>query len=162
MPFWSGWASHKFKKPGVRYEIGIAIHSADIVWVNGPFPAGKFADTAIFCRELKQLLEMEREWAEADDGYRGEPLTIELPNEGCYFGGEKQKKLKKKVRSRHETVNGRLKEFGCLDQIFRHKRNRHKLCFDAVVVLTQIAIKTGEINVFSVKNYKTQTLYQRR
>ena len=59
-------------------------------------------------------------------------------------------------------MNGRLKEFGCLDQIFRHKRNRHKLCFDAVVVLTQIAIETGEINVFSVKNYKTQTLYQRR
>ena len=29
------WYSHKFKKPGVQYEVGVGIKSGDIVWING-------------------------------------------------------------------------------------------------------------------------------
>ena len=42
------WYSHKFKKPGVRYEVGVAIKSGDIVWINGPYPCGAYADIKIF------------------------------------------------------------------------------------------------------------------
>lgn len=37
-PFWSGWFSHKFKGPGVRYEVAVCIKTGDVVWINGPFP----------------------------------------------------------------------------------------------------------------------------
>ena len=46
--FWKGWYSHKFNGPGLRYEVGIAIQSGDIVWVHGPFPPGRFPDLTIF------------------------------------------------------------------------------------------------------------------
>jgi len=47
-PFWSGWFSHKFKGPGVRYEVGLCIRTGDIVWINGPFPCGQYPDITIF------------------------------------------------------------------------------------------------------------------
>ena len=31
------WYSHKFKGPGLCYEIGVCIKTRWIVWVNGPF-----------------------------------------------------------------------------------------------------------------------------
>jgi hypothetical protein len=47
-PFWKGWCSHKFKGPGVKYELGILISHGEIVWLNGPFPAGADADIETF------------------------------------------------------------------------------------------------------------------
>ena len=157
--FWKGWYSHKFNAAALRYEVGVGIQTGDIVWVNGPFPAGAFVDITIFRRALKLVLLREGERAEADDGYRGEPLVIELPKEGCYDNeDDAQSKLKKRIRSRHEGINKLFKEFRCLNQKFRHKLNRHKLCFDAVVVLVQIAIRSNQTFVFQIRNYQTQTL----
>ena len=65
------WISHKFKKPGVRYELGVGIQSGDICWLNGPFPAGHFPDVVIFRMALKDELE-NFERVEADLGYRGD------------------------------------------------------------------------------------------
>jgi hypothetical protein len=42
------WWSHKFNGPGVRYKIASCINTGDIVWLNGPFPCGKFPDLNIF------------------------------------------------------------------------------------------------------------------
>ena len=53
--FWKGWYSFKFKGPGVRYEVALSIQSADIVWVNGPFPAGAWPDINIFRGWLHDL-----------------------------------------------------------------------------------------------------------
>ena len=159
-PFWSGWASHKFKKSGVRYEVGLSIQQGEIVWLNGPFPAGRFADVTIFRKGLKWLLLASNERAEADLGYRGEPFCVDLPEEGCFFRGEQQKKLKARVRSRHETVNSRLKNFACLSQPFKHRLSKHKYCFNAVAVITQVSIKYGGKSLFPIYNYKTQTLHQ--
>lgn len=64
------WYSHKFKGPGLRYEIAIAIKSGDIAWLNGPYPCGKHNDLALFKKSLCTFLE-EGERVEADDGYRG-------------------------------------------------------------------------------------------
>ena len=46
-PFEPGYYSHKFHRAGVRYELGVSIQSGDIVWLNGPFPCGRFADQKI-------------------------------------------------------------------------------------------------------------------
>ena len=96
--------SHKFKAPGLRYEIGIAIQSGDIVWVNGPFPCGEYADLTIFRGGLKNKLRYCQEKIEADRGYRGEPDYIELPDDHG-GAGIQQVKAKQRLRSRHETCN---------------------------------------------------------
>ena len=155
-PFWKGWYSHKFHGPGVRYEIGIGIQTGDIVWVNGPFPCGAFADITIFREKLKAVLESVGERAEADGGYDGEPMLIDLPTEGC-FSGKRQKYIKQRVRSRHETLNRRFKQFFCLQRCFRHNIKMHKICLFAAVVIVQLENKFGDGEVFQVKEYKTET-----
>lgn len=142
----------------------MAILSDNIVWTNGPFPAGAFPDLKIFRRDLKQKLEAVGERCEADQGYRGEPLTVELPDEGIFFGRDGlqqanlQHELKNRIRSRHETVNGRLKRFGCLEQRFRHKLSNHRFCFNAVVVIVQIGLEFGGEILMEVDDYQTNKL----
>ena len=48
------WFSHKFNKPGLAYEIAVSVYSSDVVWVQGPFPAGT-SDLSIFKRLGKGL-----------------------------------------------------------------------------------------------------------
>ena len=135
------WFSHKFKCSGYRYEIAVSIQSGDIVWINGPFPCGDYPDISIFRRGLKQKLLQAREKAQADLGYRGEALTAIIPNE---FDSKAIQKLKTDVRARHETVNKRFKQFSALSHVFRHELEKHKSVFEAVAVITQIAIGNGE------------------
>ena len=54
-PFDSKWFSHKFRGPGLRFEVGVYIAGEDIVRVYGPFPCGKYADLTIFKMGLKRL-----------------------------------------------------------------------------------------------------------
>ena len=42
------WYSHKFRGPGLRYEIGLSIQTDTIAWTNGPFEAGQWSDLRIF------------------------------------------------------------------------------------------------------------------
>jgi hypothetical protein len=46
-PFSTEWFSHKFKGPGVRYELAISIRGGNTVHIHGPFPA-KCRDIEIF------------------------------------------------------------------------------------------------------------------
>ena len=52
-PWDSKWKSHKLGCAGVAYEVGLRIHSNDLAWVHGPFPAGEFNDLKIFRDKLK-------------------------------------------------------------------------------------------------------------
>jgi len=133
-PFWKGWYSHKFKAAGLRYEVAVSIQNGDIVWINGPFPCGKWPDIKIFREDLIHELEP-GEKVEADRGYQGEPRCI-TPQEG--------NDRAKTVRARHETANKRLKQWGCLKELFRHDIRLHSTAFRAVAVITQIAIEHGE------------------
>lgn len=135
------WYSHKFKKPAVRYELGVSIQSGDIVWVNGPWRAGSYPDISIFrLGGLRDKLLENNERAEADLGYRGEPLAIDLPDEGP----KSMILAKKRARMRHETCNKRFKNWGCMKQEFRHGLSLHRDCMYAITVLTQLAIRNGE------------------
>jgi len=49
-PFNPGAYSEKFNGPALKYEVAVSIRNADIVWINGPFLAGK-GDLGIFCNE---------------------------------------------------------------------------------------------------------------
>ena len=55
-PFSRCWYSHKFKGPGVRYEIGLNIQNGWIVWVNGPYPCGEWPDLRIARDRMVHML----------------------------------------------------------------------------------------------------------
>jgi hypothetical protein len=143
--------SFKFKKSGVRYEVGISIKKGDIVWIHGPYPCGDWPDIEIFRSAIVHFLE-DGERVEADDGYIGEaPKYVKCPN--SFTNPDDKKKMQQRVRSRHETVNKRLKQWGCLKDRFRHDvAHKHSSCFRAVAVLTQLAIEFGE-PLFDVGEY---------
>ena len=142
IPFSKRWYTQKFHGPGLRYEVAICIQTGDIVWISGPFRPGKMNDITIFRKGLKYLLLDAGEMAEADKGYRGEPNCIRLPGD---YVSLSDKRAKDNARGRHETVNRRLKTFGCLQQRFRHAKKKHKYCFAAVAVCVQLAFENGEL-----------------
>ena len=49
-----------------------------------------------------------------------------------------------RVRARHETLNGRLKNWRILSQVFRHHISRHGDVFRACAVVTQPPMENGE------------------
>jgi hypothetical protein len=137
-PFSRLWYSHKFKGPGLRYEIAVCIQTGDIVWVNGPYKCGRWPDLKIFRDRLKGLL-IPREQVEADKGYRGDD-KVRHPNMARSYAELYAKKL---ARGRHETINCRLKRWGILSHVFRHDLNKHGHAFMAVAVLTQLTFDHG-------------------
>lgn len=139
-PFSPQWYSHKFKGPGLRYEVALSINGGDIVHINGPFPCGSSPDISIFRSKLINKLE-DGEMVEADRGYRGEPDKVRVPVD---YMNRRQKKQKERARARQETVNRRFKHFGVLKQVYRHGLSTHKIVFEAVVVLTQLGIDHGD------------------
>ena len=142
------WCSHKFKAAGVRYELGISLRTGDICWFNGPYPAG-MSDITIFCRGLKHKLGV-REKVVADFGYRGDKNKVCLPDDKVV--GHDNRVAMCKGRGRHEAINGKLKRWGCLRQIFRHSRLKHHFVFKACLTLTPLLLDYGEC-LFDDKNY---------
>ena len=136
--FWS----HKFKKSGLRYEVGICILTGDIVWINGPYPAGSYPDISIFRDGIMHHLDpFER--VEADDGYIGEaPRHVKCPM--SFTHNKNNEAMQSRVRRRQETVNKRFKDWGILRQIYRHHPTNHGDVFRAIAILTQMAINRGE------------------
>lgn len=142
--------SFKFKAPGLRYEVAICILTGMIVWINGPFMPGDYNDISIFRSALKFMLE-DGERVEADKGYLGEsPEFCKVP--GSLTNPPDRERLQKRVRLRHESVNERMKNWGCLLNRFRHGIAKHSACFRAIAVLTELAIESGE-ELFDVREY---------
>jgi hypothetical protein len=121
----SGWYSKKFNKAGLAYELGIAIYHNQLVWINGPFPAGQ-NDKKIFNKPV------------------GNPDKITTRNS---FDSDPVKKFKRRVKARHETFNGRLQAFGILNHPFRStgptRLEKHKAAFEACCVIVQYEMDNG-------------------
>ena len=91
----------------MRYEIGVDILAGNIVWLEGPYAAGKYPDIKNFRSCLAHWLDPS-ERVEADDGYIGEaPQRVKCP--GSAANPTANQAMQSRVRSRHETLNGRLK-----------------------------------------------------
>ena len=132
------WFSHKFKGPGLRYEVGICIKSGHCVWLNGPYACGKYNDCSIFLNGMAKYLEKD-ERVEADDGYKNaSPQYAKVPS--FFFAKEERLKIQSNVRARHETFNKRLKQWGALSKVWEHNARKHSLGVRAVVVITQIIL----------------------
>ena len=137
------FSSHKFAmKSGLRYEVAICILTGDIVWLNGPFPCGRWNDIKIFRNSLMSHL-MDGERVEADDGYIGEaPQNIKCPK--CISNKVETLSMQQRVRNRQETANNRFKFWGILTQKYRHDITRHGEVFVSIAVITQLAFNMGE------------------
>ena len=143
-PFDTKMFSHKFNGPGLKYEVAVCIKTGFIVWTNGPFKAGT-PDQTIFNNALSHEIG-DNEIVEVDGGYVG-TMKGRMPTQGI---DSKERKQKSIARGRHEIVNGRLKQFSVLTTHFRHMgknteemMQKHKLCFDAVTVVTQLKFDAG-------------------
>lgn len=130
-PFNTKWFSHKFHGPGLRYEIGISIVEADIVWASGGLPCGEWSDLKM-AKDL-YLKYANEEKTLADRGYRNKRFFKQPTN-----------MLEKRILSRHETLNGRIKEFAIMSNRFRNSLKKHPRVFHAVVNVLQICISNGE------------------
>lgn len=140
----NAFASHKYKgKSALRYELGIDILTGNLVWIEGPYPAGRYSDITIFRNCLKHQLEP-NERVLADKGYVGEaPEFIKCPN--CPTVPLEHLPMMARVMKRHETLNGRLKNWGILEQVFRQKDiSLHADVLRAAAVIAQLQIENGE------------------
>jgi len=132
-PFSTKWYSHKHNGPGLRYEIAVSIFGGRIVWASGPFKCGENSDVSIFRRGLKKRLDTD-EFVIADNGYHDE-RCITPPRENHPL-----RKRFSQIRARHETVNGRMKQFRVLRETFHHPLHRHADCFFAVLNITYLML----------------------
>ena len=148
------WYCHKFNHAAVRYEVAVSIQSGDIVWIHGPFPVGGWPDINIFRHSLLSHLS-EGERVVADLGYRGEaPQYVKCP--GSAYSTEETVTMQSKARARHETMNKRLKQWGCLFHQYRHSLSKHGDVFRAVAVITQLSFR-HDTPLYQVEYNETRT-----
>lgn len=138
------WYSKKFNKAGLTYELGIAIFHDQLVWINGPFPAGE-NDMLVFRKDggLMSIIPKGK-LVVADEGYRGEPNVCSTRNT---FDDDDVKRFKKRVKARHESFNCRVKSFGILNQPFRSTGDqrlvKHETAFVACCIIVQYEMDNG-------------------
>ena len=143
------FGSHKYAgKSALRYELGVSILGGDLVWIQGPYPAGAYTNITIFNKVLRNFLEPD-DWVEADKGYAGHADKIVCPTNAG--NPPELKEMQGRVRARHETLNGWLKNWGILSQVFRHHITLHGTAFRACTVVTQITIADCGESLFEAK-----------
>ena len=131
-PFSNKWFSQKLGCSGVNYEIALKINKSQLVWVNGPFPAGELNDIKTFREKgLKEQLPAGKKII-GDKGYRGEREFISTQNN---LDPREIAEFKERVSARHESFNSRLKHFNCLTKKFRHGFQLHGIFFRACCTL---------------------------
>lgn len=131
--------SHKFKTAGLTYEIACNLHEDEIVWSNGPFPAGT-SDETIFKMEggLEEQIP-DGKLGIADHGYRRCKKT------SCSrsLDSEEVQEFKARAKARQESLHIRLKRYDILKQVFRHSIEKHEIAFGACLVLVQYQLENG-------------------
>ncbi|KAL7544447.1 hypothetical protein ACHAWF_016267 [Thalassiosira exigua] len=129
----SKWYSHKSNGAGVSYEVVVDLVESRALWTAGPEPASTHDIT--FFRggkmEGSNRKKNEKKWDKSalyfqlpkgkrligDSGYEGEPETISTTKSEH---DSQTKEFFARAKSRHETFNKRLKDFGVLSRHFRH------------------------------------------
>ena len=143
MGYHKPFRSYKFKKSGLRYEVGLCILTGDICWWSGPYAPGVWNDLAIFRDSLVLMLEP-GERCETDSGYQGSaPTHTKCP--GVSWADPNTAEIQSRVRSRQETVNERFKNWAILATPYRHGLLEHQTVFGAIVVLTQLSFAANPL-----------------
>lgn len=148
--------SHKFKHAALRYEVAVAIYDEKIVWVNGPFIAGK-TDLQILRAGQKDgsgtLLDRipAGKMLVADRGYQtSQPTEIGKMAFKRNEDPSNLQKYKGRVMCRQETVNSRIKQYKVLSETFRQCDEVHEICFKAICVIIQYQLDCGAAFLYDV------------
>ena len=132
--------SYKHNVAGLNYQIVLSLWTQEIYYANSGDPASVHDMTAIRAEFLDMVPANCR--VVADAGYSGkterEKRIFSVENN---LDCEAVKELKARAKSRHETINSRLKLYKCLKHRGRHGIEKHKLCFAACLVLIQYSIE---------------------
>ena len=147
-PFSPSWYSHKFKGPGVRYEVGVCIATGWIVWINGPFRCGSYSDKTIAQQGLHRILDANERYI-ADGGYKS--LNVALTPHHAY--DHEESRYMQICRTRHETINTRFKKFESIGNTFTRDVEKHALFAHAIFNVVQVGIMCGEMNPFDVHDH---------
>jgi hypothetical protein len=138
----NAFASHKYaRKFTLRYKLGVSILGGDLVCIKGHTQWVSSLVLKYSSKVLHHVLDL-GEQVEADEGYVGHPDKIKCPQN---VGNPAEKRVMQgKVRAHHEMLNGQLKKWGILSQVYRHDIMWHCKVFRACAVVTQHTIKNGE------------------
>jgi hypothetical protein len=133
--------SHKFHQSALCYEIAISVFTNNVVWVNGPFPAGT-GDRDIFRQGLQAKIPAGRK-AIADGAYQAADLPMIMVTRNTH--SKATRKTISRAKARQEGFNSKLKNFKILSETFRHsvgaECSKHRICFEACVVICTYQIE---------------------
>ena len=130
--------SHKFHQSALAYKVAISCFTSQVVWINGPFPAGT-RDPDIFKLPggLKSRLKHGQKVV-ADSAYKQKELPmISATNHAdtCEV-----RLFKRRVRARQESFFSKMKVFNILKQEFCQGEAFHQVVFTAIAVICQYEI----------------------
>jgi hypothetical protein len=138
----NAFGSYKYVgKYALRYDLGVDILAGNLVWIQGPYSAGKYTDITIFNKVLRNFLEP-GERVEANEGYRGHPVNIKC--QGNVANPAENWAMQGRVRARYKMLNRWLKNWGILSQVFRYHIMMHGDVFRACAVVTQLTVENGK------------------
>ena len=129
-------------KSALPYELGVHILTGNLVWIQGPYPASMHTNIQIFNKVLMCLLDP-GEPVEVNEGYRGHTGKVKCP--GYDANPVEKRAMQGRVRAQHETLKGRMKNWGILSKVFCHHISLHGNVFQAYTVVTQLTIKNNEL-----------------
>jgi hypothetical protein len=138
-----GQYSHKFNHGALKYEIAIDVWTSRVVWINGPVRAA-IHDRVLFDSGLASKIKKGKlVIADRVYGSEGRPASrkkFALPNDA---DDKELANFKARARCRHETFNGRLKNYKALSDTYHHNPDKHVLIFEAVCVTVQYQMDNG-------------------
>lgn len=129
--------SHKFNAAGFDYQLAIAIRDQKLVHIAGPYDAAEHDLTIFDDSGLRDLIPPGK-FGLGDSLYGGAPdvLRTKNPNDDPELA-----KFKARSLARHETFNMRIKQFASVANVWRHKKQDHKITFEAVCIIVQYQIE---------------------
>lgn len=149
LPFDSSFYSQKIKHAAWKYEIVMDITQAKCMSVVGPFPAAT-SDIEVFRSQTKNvMLAMPPGKMLIADGvylagrlHQDEVGMFSNPNPG--LDHPDLHRVKSRLRARHETFNGRIKNYDILKKGFESvNRDHHEAATKAVCTITQYEMDNG-------------------
>ena len=138
-----GLYSQKFNHGALKYEIAIDIYTSQVVWISGPHKAGVHDKTVFEMGLQAKIPQGKKAITDRVYGAKAKPdehTKLSLPNP-C--DDKVLANFKARVRSRHESFNGRLKFFRSLADTYHHDLKKHGHVFEAVAVTVQYQMDMG-------------------
>jgi hypothetical protein len=139
--------SKKFNHGAAKWQIVLDVHKPKCVDVYGPCRGGLNDKTMLQESGVLKKLKIGK-LAIVDRGYikKSHRHKLSWPNS---YDSKAVNNFKSRARLRHETFNGRLKNYAICSCTFRHSEKKQGIAFMAVVVTVQYQMDNGN-PIFSV------------